>query len=104
MLNKINANSALNLDINSKRFQLGDNQYIDGLHSIGWKTGIAQDIVLDDKSYVLIDIHAVIPEGPKELHETRGKVISDYQDYLDKNWIDELKMKYSVEIKFDVLY
>ena len=32
------------------------------------------------------------------LEDVKGKVISEYQDYLDKNWIEQLRLKYPVTI------
>ena len=69
-----------------------------------WKVGIAKDIVLKDKSYILIDIHQVLPAGTKELSENRGKVISDYQNALELEWLSNLRSKYSVEINTEVLH
>ena len=40
----------------------------------------------------------------KELSETKGKVISDYQDFLEKQWLDELKEKYQVRANAQVLH
>ena len=34
------------------------------------------------------------PAGTKELSDCKGKVISDYQQYLESNWVDELKKEY----------
>ena len=34
-----------------------------------------------------------MPEGYKELSEIKGKVISDYQVYLEKEWIKRFKKK-----------
>jgi peptidyl-prolyl cis-trans isomerase SurA len=39
---------------------------------------------------------------PKELAETRGYVISDYQSYLEKEWIASLKQKYTVKVNKEV--
>ena len=33
----------------------------------------------------------------------RGLVTADYQDLLEKNWVDELRKKYKVEVNKDVL-
>ena len=39
---------------------------------IDWKKGLSKDIKLDDDSYVIIDIHAVLSSRPKRLDEMRG--------------------------------
>ncbi|MEN2283954.1 peptidylprolyl isomerase [Algoriphagus sp. SE2] len=39
-----------------------------------------------------------IPAGPKRFNETRGLVIKDYQEQLDKSLIAELREKYPIEI------
>lgn len=39
-----------------------------------------------------------LPEGPKKFEETKGKVIQDYQAYLDETLIIQLKQKYRVKI------
>ena len=101
ILQKINTNAPLSLQINSKKFLRGENEYID---NVQWKAGIAKDIVLKDGSYIIIDIHQLIPSGAKELNETRGKVISDYQNLLEKEWLIDLKLKYVVKINMEVLY
>ena len=100
ILKETNANTPLSLQISTKKFVKGENEYIDNIH---WKVGIAKDIVLKDGSYILVDIHQVLPKALKKLNETRGKVISDYQNSLEKDWLSNLKSKYSVEINMQVL-
>ena len=39
----------------------------------------------------------------RTFNEARGLVINDYQDYLEKEWIKELKKKYPVVINQKVL-
>ena len=101
ILKEINTNAPLSLQINTKKFVKGENEYLD---NIVWKAGLAKDIVLKDKSYILIDIHQVLPSAFKELNETRGKVISDYQNALEIEWLANLKSKYSVKINTEVLH
>ena len=44
-----------------------------------------------------------LKEQPKQLSEIKGKVISDYQNYLEEKWL-MIRNKYSVTINNDVLY
>ncbi|NTW32702.1 MAG: hypothetical protein HGB12_08775 [Bacteroidetes bacterium] len=44
----------------------------------------------------------LIPKGSKSLTEARGLITSDYQAYLEKEWISNLKKKYPVEINKSV--
>ena len=39
----------------------------------------------------------------KTLDETKGAVISDYQDYLDQEWIKKLRQQYNIKVNNIVL-
>jgi len=51
-----------------------------------------------------VEIISVLEKQAKELKDTRGKVISDYQNYLEENWLSELRNKYTVSINTKVLH
>ena len=44
-----------------------------------------------------------ILKQPEEYTDERGKVTSDYQDYLEKQWVEKLREKYPVWIDQEVL-
>lgn len=48
--------------------------------------------------YYLVRILEILAPGPLTLDEAKASVISDYQNYLEKNWVEQLKKKYSVKI------
>ncbi|HEY9702900.1 MAG TPA: hypothetical protein V6C58_10665, partial [Allocoleopsis sp.] len=48
-------------------------------------------------------IEKILPKGNKTLKEARGYVVADYQEFLEKKWMDELKAAYKVEIDQKVL-
>ena len=101
ILEKINKDSPLNLSIESNNFLSGDNKYVD---MIDWKKGISKDIVTDDGSYVIINVNEVLPAGNMTLNAVKGKVISDYQKFLDDQWILFLRDKYKYSVNKDLIY
>ncbi len=56
-----------------------------------------QEVTLEDDVYLVI-LGDQIPAGPKEFDETRGLVIRDFQEYLDKTLIETLREKYTVTV------
>ncbi len=48
-------------------------------------------------------VEKVIPPGLKSLREARGYIVSDYQDELEKRWIQTLRQSYDVSIDTEVL-
>lgn len=59
-------------------------------------------IVSKDKYYFVLNVIEEKPAGAKELSECRGKVISDYQQYLENHWVDELKKEFKISINQEV--
>jgi peptidyl-prolyl cis-trans isomerase SurA len=41
-------------------------------------------------------------KSPQEYTDERGKVTTDYQDYLEKQWVAKLREKYPVVINQEV--
>lgn len=66
------------------------------------KTQNKKYTVFDDKKLVIY-INGMVPPQPKLLSETKGVVTSDYQSALEKQWIDELRKKYTIKVFDDVL-
>ncbi|MFA5575361.1 MAG: peptidylprolyl isomerase [Brumimicrobium sp.] len=96
----VNADSELNLNAQKGKFIQSDR---DELKGRTFYKGNNEVFEFDGKFY-MVRVEEFLPAGPKELNETRGAVIQNYQDYLEKNWLKELNEKYSVEINKEVLY
>jgi peptidyl-prolyl cis-trans isomerase SurA len=45
----------------------------------------------------------ILPPQPKALDEARGYVIADYQDALEKAWVEDLRQQYPVKTDEAVL-
>ena len=83
------------------KFEKGDNKDID---QIEWKADTFQQVDSDvDNTVVFVKVREVLPPQQKELNEARGLATADYQEYLEKEWIKQLKEKYPVVVNEKVL-
>lgn len=82
-------------------FEKGDNKYVD---QVAWTPGLSSPMKSDVETLVVaVRIKSIIPSQQKELKESRGLVTADYQNFLEKQWIEELKEKYPVIINDEIL-
>ncbi|MFD1615262.1 peptidylprolyl isomerase [Gelatiniphilus marinus] len=56
-----------------------------------------------NKAFIVAKVNAVFPKQLKTLDEAKGLVLSDYQAFKEKNWVNQLKEKYSVVINENAL-
>ena len=48
-------------------------------------------------------VEALLPPAPKALDEARGYVIADYQDELERRWVETLRAQYPVKVNKKIL-
>jgi peptidyl-prolyl cis-trans isomerase SurA len=97
----LDTDSITSVRIMPGKYEKGDDKYID---QVNWTPGLSSPIKSDvENLVVLVKIKEVIPVQNKELKESRGMVTADYQNYLEKQWIEELKAKYPVTTNQEVL-
>lgn len=54
-------------------------------------------------SYHVLSINGIIPSRLQTFDEARGKVVNDYQNEIEINWMQELKLRFPVEVNQKVL-
>ncbi|HDR68383.1 MAG TPA: hypothetical protein ENN61_04960 [Bacteroidaceae bacterium] len=72
----------------------GENEHIDKMNMT---TGIGENFKDGEKTAFVV-VREIRPPEPKMLNDARGQITSDYQNYLEQQWIKELKEKYPVEV------
>ncbi len=77
----------------------GENEQVDAMSG---QPGLGPVVVSEGSSSFVILKKLRSPE-PKELNEARGQITSDYQNYLEAEWIKQLKQKYPVEVDESLL-
>lgn len=81
-------------------YSQGENAAVD---KASWAPGIGESISKDGKIRFAV-IKQIQPPKPKLLKEVKGLIISEYQNYLENNWLAELRVKYPVSINSGALY
>lgn len=91
--------------IDSGVFSKGENVYADKVFKKKENNEIDKDekFVELPKENVLIYINGTKKAKQKSFDEIKGIVISDYQNYLEKKWLENLRKKYKIVVNNDVL-
>lgn len=95
---KLNVNNVVNVMTNSGAFEEGS----DALpKTMKYNVGVS-DVFKEGEYYFVTNIEKVLPETPKTLEECKGKIVNDYQQYLEQRWVDDLKNEFTVKVNADV--
>ena len=100
VLDLINKESELNLKVKMNKFETNLVAY---LKNRNFKPGVNPIFEFEGKYYA-IKVSDIIKPMNKEFSEAKGTVTSDYQNFLEKSWMDELQKKYRITIYPNVLY
>ncbi|RZK19130.1 MAG: peptidylprolyl isomerase, partial [Hymenobacter sp.] len=90
----LNAQNPLAVQIQQRTFQKGDSKVMDDYLARPAGTYTTQR----DGRYYAVVVSQALPAGPKELGDARGQATSDYQNYLEKQWIEQLRQQYPVKV------
>ena len=99
ILKMVNVDSQLALNIEENKYAKNDNEDVD---KATWQNGVSTT-VKNDKNITIVEVKKVLEPEPKKINEIKGLITSDYQNYLEKEWVKELKSKYKVEVDKEVL-
>jgi peptidyl-prolyl cis-trans isomerase SurA len=100
VLDVINKDSELNLKVRMNKFEVAQTPY---LQNRNFTPGLNPVYSMDGKWYV-VKVAALLPPAPKEYTEAKGLATSDYQAFLEKKWLEALRLKHKIVINEDMLY
>ncbi|WP_214114294.1 peptidylprolyl isomerase [Aequorivita echinoideorum] len=90
----LNTGEKVNVILTQGTFEAGQREIPENLNM---KKGVS-DIYKNNDSYIVVNVKHVLPAGAKSLEDVKGKALSDYQNELEKNWMESLHNKYVVEV------
>ena len=94
ILSKCNMDNAIAVKVESTKFERNSKPILD---QINWEKGV-QKLADENERFKFVVIHEVLPPTQKLLDENRGIVTSDYQNYLEKKWIEQLNTLFPVQL------
>jgi peptidyl-prolyl cis-trans isomerase SurA len=100
----LNANYCSNdtipcISITPLLLEKGENEELDALNGVPGPGPITE---MDGSSSFII-VKGTRQAEPKKLDEARGQITSDYQEYLEAEWINSLKEKFPVSVDHSLL-
>lgn len=100
VLAKLNKDSKLAVAIDSGAFEKEE-------HPIALpedvEAGALSEVKQENDRYKQAYILDILPAQDKALSKIRGQVASDYQNYLEEKWVEELRQKYPIKTQEKVL-
>ena len=94
--NELNSEDVHSVNVKKAKWEKGDNATVDFYVFDGEKP----EKLNEDLTFVYGDVK---DEAVKTLDEARGLYISDYQDYLEKQWLETLHNKYKIKVNKKLL-
>jgi peptidyl-prolyl cis-trans isomerase SurA len=95
---RINSQNIGGVSIENGKYEKGANKL---LENVKWEKGVENFV--SDGIYVTVVVSEIVSPTIKKLEESRGYVIADYQENLEKNWMEKLRAKYPVKEDLAVL-
>ncbi len=90
---KYNQRTALTLQVESGIFEITEKSVLEKIQPT---VGIHK-VELEDR-FVLVYVQEVLAPESKPFDQVRGLVISDYQNQLEKEWVEKLRIKFPIEV------
>jgi peptidyl-prolyl cis-trans isomerase SurA len=97
----VNKSSALNIRIRTQNYEKGKAEA--EAMMFGQAKGFKSDILEYGRAYRILVLQDNLPAGQKSFDDAKSECITQYQNYLEAEWLKELEGKYPVEIKEKVL-
>ena len=94
---RVNVDSVMYARVERGLWKQGANGAVD---KYGFKVKNAE--YTPSEEYPIVLLVGKVIKSPQEYMDERGKVTTDYQDYLEKLWVEKLREKYPVEINQEV--
>tara|TARA_Y100000589_G_scaffold80816_1_gene74687 strand:- start:48033 stop:50039 length:2007 start_codon:yes stop_codon:yes gene_type:complete len=101
IVDSINGNSKLKISHIRKISSINKTAY---LANQNFGSASPLNIYEHNGKYYTIFIHEFLESSQKKFNEAKGAITSDYQDFLEKEWLEEIAKKHTIKINKEALY
>jgi len=91
---KLNVGGVVNVMITAGVFEAGADVLP---KNFKFEQGISS-IMRDGEYYFAAKVNKVLPTGNKTLEEAKGRVVNNYQQHLEENWVSDLKREFAIDV------
>ena len=91
----INTEEQTILSASTSTYEKGQNEEVDKLK---WKKNYVGLDIYQGDTVKFLKVEKFIKKQPKQFKDARGYVIADYQEYLETQWVKDLKAAYPVKV------
>lgn len=91
---KLNTKEVVNIMFTESTLEVSDANIPNGTKP---EVGLS-DVTQKGQYYYVTRVNKVIPEANKSFEECKGKIVNEYQQYLEQNWVSELKKEFKVTV------
>ncbi len=91
---KLNTKDVVNVMASQSTLETGATQLPKDMKQ---EVGVSE-ITQQGEYYFVTNVLKVIPESEKTFEECKGKIVNDYQQYLEQNWVTELKKEFAIKV------
>ena len=93
-----NNDSVLRIRVNKGIFKKGDNGLVDKM-----EFGVADAKVKNIKGFPHTAVFGKKLTTPEEMSDVKALVVADYQEQMEKAWVEALRAKYPVEVNWELI-
>lgn len=90
----LNTDGKINVIVSGGSYEMGDKELPNNFVAT---VGVSEVYTVED-SFVVVHTTEVIAPSSKTFDEVKGKVISDYQNTLEQEWMQSLRNKYTINV------
>ena len=93
-----NSDSVLRIRVEKGIFKKGDNGIVDRN-----EFGVSDAVVKEKKGFPYYSSFGTMLKAPEGMADVRALVVADYQDAMEKEWVETLKKRYPIVVNKDIL-